>query len=139
MFKMSRLKVFLPVLALVLIFSCKKQSNGYSNYQGDLPILSVMSPLSVDQHDTILSSVKCGLTTQGGTVTFLGFNVIQDSLTEFSISAVGYFESVENENASPKTWEFNQTVGLVATERKNYILKFYNGAVLYQRDTIEVK
>jgi len=135
---MSRFKVFLPIVAIVLILSCQKQSNGFANYQGDLPILSVTSPINVNQNDTILSNVKCGLTTQGGTVTFLGFNVIQDSLTEFTISAMGYFEQLENQN-TPKNWEFNQTLGLVAKEKKRYILKFYNGATLFQRDTVEVK
>lgn len=128
---------FIPVVAIFFV-ACEKQTSGYSYYQAGLPIISVNSPDSVVKGDTILCHVKTEIEISG-TVSFLGFQVLEDTTLHFNISAVGNYEYYQSDPGASKDWKFDNTLGLPTTTKGNYILKFYNGNTLFQRDTVVVQ
>jgi hypothetical protein len=132
---MKRIIGCLAILAI--LYSCTKDTPSHNTYQGGIPFTTVATPDSVLVGDTIVVNVHCETQTNGGSVDFLGFQVIENPVHTMNVTAVAFYDFYGTSSGT-KEWKYDKALGIPATDTGKYIMRYYNDNTLFQTDTVVV-
>lgn len=120
------------------ICSCNKKNDVISTFTGNLPIVSTNSPTVVNAGQNINSNVRCQLSSLSGSVYFQSFDITEVSTRQFHITAKALYKDWNMEIGMPVMWILDTIVAIKTTLSGKYILNFYNSALLFKSDTVQV-
>lgn len=132
-----RYPAILTICCLAL-FSCEKKEEIIKSFTGNLPIVSTITPATVNAGQDIVSNVRCELSSLSGSVYFQGFEVKETSPKQFSISAKALYKDWNTQISSPVIWILDTVAAVKTSTPGIYVLRFYNGSHLLKSDTVQV-
>ena len=132
--------LFIRIITCLILFGCDKNHDAeiVKTFNGDLPIVSTLTPTTAIAGQEIRSRVTCELTSISGSVFFQGFEVRETSAREFSFSAKALYKDWNMQIGMPMMWTLDTVVSIPTTIRGTYLLKFYNASHLVKSDTVQV-
>ena len=135
---------FMKQLSVLIIFfvlefySCNKKDDIVKTFNGNLPIVSTITPSTALVGQTIVSNVRCELSSISGSVIFQGFDIKETATRQFSVTAKALYKEWNTQIAMPVIWTIDTTSNINATTIGRYILNFYNSTQLVKSDTVQV-
>jgi len=132
---------YLPLLAIVFALtfcSCNKNEDIVQTFNGNLPIVSTSTPITVLVGQNIISRVRCELNSISGSIVFQGFEIKEVTSRQFNLSAKALYKDWNTQIAMPVIWTLDTTSNIKATTPGRYILNFYNSTKLVKSDTVQV-
>ena len=127
------------LISFLLIISCKKSDNNPKSKPGYMPIISANTPASITQGQPIVSQVKFGFYERYADVTFLGFEIKENSDRVYDIRAKAFYTNIQYGISQPVVMISDTfLVILQNTTAGKYILRFYSSSQLVEADTVLV-
>lgn len=134
---MKYLRLLVIVFALIF-FSCDKKEDIVKTFNGNLPIVSTSTPVTILVGQNIISRLRCELYSISGSVVFQGFDIKEVTFRQFNLSAKALYKDWNSQITMPVIWTLDTTSTIKATTTGRYILNFYNSTQLVKSDTVQV-
>ena len=134
---MKKLVLLFGFFSLTII-SCSKNKEIVKTFTGNLPIVLTNSPVAATAGQSIISNVRCELTSLCGSVYFQGFDIKEISMNEFNINAIALCKDWNTQIDMPVMWTLDTTATIKTTTPGKYVLNFYNTSSLVRSDTVQV-
>jgi len=132
------MKNTLMLVCLFTTISCSKNDDITKTFNGDLPIVSTTTPVSIIAGQDIVINIRCELGSVSGNVYFKGFYIKATGDKKFNISARAFYKDWNAQVTLPVLWTLDTTANIKPTTAGKYILNFYNSGKLFKSDTVQV-
>ena len=129
---------FFLILLLFPFYSCNKKEAIVKTFTGNLPIVLINTPITARAGEDIVSKVRCELPSISGTVIFKGFEIREIASRQFNLTAKALYKDWNTQIEMPVIWTLDTTASIRAATTGQYILHFYNAALLVKSDTVLV-
>ncbi len=123
---------------ILTTISCNKKNDIIQSFTGNLPIASTNSPTTAIAGQSIISNVRCELSSISGSVIFQGFDIKEVSTRQFNINGKAFYKDWNTQIALTVIWTLDTTASIKTTTTGKYILNFYNATQLFKSDTVQV-